>query len=51
MRKETQPLKMICVICKLPIEPEQRPSVQLRPGDEAHLECWEKRDATTRKPN
>lgn len=41
MREETRPTK-ICLACKLPILPEQRPTVGLRNGDEVHCECWEK---------
>ena len=39
MRKETQPLK-VCAICKLPIRSEQLPAVQLKNGDEVHVECY-----------
>ncbi len=45
MRKETQSPKVICASCKQPIEPEQRPSVQLTPGEEVHMECWEERES------
>ena len=40
MREETQQ-RTICVFCKLPITQEQRPSVQLEDGREAHRECWD----------
>ena len=39
MREEARPIK-ICFVCKLPITPEQRPSVQLANGEEVHCECW-----------
>jgi hypothetical protein len=39
VREETQ-TTIICVYCKLPIKPEQRPSVQLKDGREAHADCW-----------
>lgn len=40
MRKETQPPKKICAICKRPIEKQERPSVSLKNGDEVHVECY-----------
>ena len=40
MREETQKKPTICVFCKKPITKEQRPSVQIRPGKEAHMECY-----------
>lgn len=42
MREETRPPIVICVHCKLPIMPEQRPSVQLKNGGELHVECYDK---------
>ncbi len=39
MRKETSPI-VICEHCKLPITPEQRPSVQLKNGGELHVQCY-----------
>jgi hypothetical protein len=39
VREETQ-TTIICVYCKLPITAEQRPSVQLKDGREAHDNCW-----------
>ena len=50
MRKETRPLK-VCAICKLPITSEQRPSVQLKNGDEVHVECYAKREEAAHRPN
>ena len=50
MRRETQPLK-VCAICKLPITSEQLPAVQLKNGDEVHVECYAKREETRRGPN
>ena len=50
MRKETQQPK-ICAFCKQPITDEQRPAVEMKNGDQLHVECWEKFDATRRKPN
>ena len=32
----------ICVFCKLPIRPHQRPSVRLEKEKEAHMECYVK---------
>ena len=40
MREETQQTT-VCVFCKLPITPEQRPSVQLKDGHEVHPKCWD----------
>jgi len=51
VRKETQSPKVICVSCKQPIEHEQRPSVQLTPGEEVHVECWEERESAARRPH
>jgi len=43
VRKVTQPPKnKICALCKRPIEPGQRPSVQMENGDEVHIECFSK---------
>jgi hypothetical protein len=41
VREETQSPIVICVQCKLPITPEQRPSIQLKDGSELHAECYE----------
>jgi len=41
----------ICVLCKQPITRRQRPSVRLQPGQEAHMECFVKRELDTDKPN
>ena len=48
MREETRPI-VICVYCKLPITPEQRPSVQLKNGGELHVECYDKYHAAERQ--
>jgi len=32
----------LCAFCGLPIKPQQRPSVSLGKGKEAHLECYAK---------
>ena len=40
MREETHPL-VICIYCKLPITRDQRPSIQLKNGDELHAECYQ----------
>jgi hypothetical protein len=32
----------ICVLCKLPIKPGDRPSIRLDKGREAHMECYVK---------
>ena len=50
VRKETRPLK-VCAICKLPITSEQRPSVQLKNGDEVHVDCYAKREEAAHRPN
>ena len=50
MREETQQPK-VCAICKLPITREQRPSVQLKSGDEVHVECYGKQEEAARRPN
>jgi hypothetical protein len=50
VRKETHPLK-VCAFCKLPITSEQLPSVQLKNGDELHVECYTKREEDARRPN
>ena len=39
MREETQGVRT-CALCKLPITTEQRPSIQLKSGEEAHMECF-----------
>jgi hypothetical protein len=51
MQKETRSKKNICVICGKPITKAQRPSVRIQPGQEAHLECWVKREKNAAKPN
>ena len=43
-------LSKFCAICKLPIEPHQRPSVTLGKGKEAHLECYVKSREGEQKP-
>jgi hypothetical protein len=48
VREETRPI-VICVHCKLPITPEQRPSVQLKNGGELHVECYDKYHAAERR--
>lgn len=50
MRKEAHPPKL-CDICKLPITDEQRPAVQLKNGDEVHVECYRKYEEAARRPN
>jgi len=40
VREETQPKEPKCAICHQPITAKQRPSVQVKPGVEVHLECW-----------
>jgi len=39
VREETQRVRT-CALCKLPITTEQRPSIQLKSGEEAHMECF-----------
>lgn len=51
MRNETRGKTTVCVICGKPITKEQRPSVQMGPGREAHLECYVKREKEAGKPN
>ena len=51
MRKETRSKKTICVICGKPITKAQRPSVRMQPGQEAHLECFVKREKEAAKTN
>jgi hypothetical protein len=51
MRKETRSKKIICVICRKPITKAQRPSVRMQPGEEAHMECFVKRQKNAAKPN
>jgi len=41
MSNADKPL-VACVFCKLPIEPQQRPSVTVGKNREAHLECYVK---------
>lgn len=48
MREEPQPI-VTCVHCKLPITPEQRPSIQLKDGGELHAECYESYHAAERR--
>jgi hypothetical protein len=31
---------VVCIICKMPIEAYQRPSVRLEAGKEVHAECY-----------
>jgi predicted nucleic acid-binding Zn ribbon protein len=45
VQEETRPIK-ICVVCKRPILPDQRPAVQLKNGEEVHVECWNEYDKT-----
>ena len=40
MREETQRTS-VWIFCKLPITPEQRPSVQVGDGRDVHRECWD----------
>jgi hypothetical protein len=47
VREETHPV--VCAYCKLPITPEQRPSVQLENGEEVHVECYTKYEDEKRK--
>jgi hypothetical protein len=44
MRKKTQPSKKlkVCVYCKRPIKPSERPAVELENGEEMHVECYSK---------
>ncbi|HZC23450.1 MAG TPA: hypothetical protein VE866_08935 [Candidatus Binatia bacterium] len=51
MGEETQSKQSICVFCKKPITKEQRPSIQLRSGQQAHIECWIKYRDDASKPN
>ncbi len=53
MREETRPPKQtICVVCKHPITPTQRPSIEMENGDQVHAECWNKaRESERRKVN
>jgi len=51
MRKETRSKKTIFVICGKPITKADRPSVLMKPGKEAHMECFAKREKGARKPN
>lgn len=48
MGEEARPIK-ICVVCKLPILPEQRPAILLENGEELHCECWNKYDEQLRE--
>lgn len=48
VREETHPIK-ICVVCKRPILPEQRPSVQVENGEEVHIDCWLEYDKRRRE--
>jgi len=50
LRKETHPPKL-CAVCKQPITDEQRPSVQLKNGDELHIECYRKHEEAAHRPN
>ena len=51
MRKETRSEPSICILCKKPITPKQRPAVRMQPGKEAHMECFVKREKDASKPN
>jgi hypothetical protein len=51
MPKETRSKKTICAICGKPITKAQRPSVRMQPGQEAHMECFAKREKDAGKPN
>lgn len=50
MRNETPPPRL-CAIGKLPIRDEQRPSVQLKNGDEVPVECYSKYEEAARRLN
>jgi hypothetical protein len=51
VREETRSKRSICVFCKKPITMKQRPAVTIRPGEEAHMECWTKHEKNATKPN
>ena len=51
MRKKTRSKKAICVIFGKPITKAQHPSVRMQTGQEAHMECWVKREKDASKPN
>ena len=51
MREETHSPKKICAICKNPIEEKQRPAVQMKNGEEVHVECYAKHEEAARRPN
>ena len=51
MREETRSKQTVCVICKKPITEAQRPSVQMQPGKEAHLEWFVKHLQAAGNPN
>jgi hypothetical protein len=51
VQKETRSKKTICVICGKSITKAQRPSVRMRPGEEAYMECFVKREKDAAKPN
>ena len=51
MREETHEDQSICVFCGKPITQEQRPAIQMRPGKQAHMECWYKHEQNATKPN
>jgi hypothetical protein len=43
VREETRPKRQtICAVCKKPIPQHERPSVKLKNGKQAHLECYSK---------
>ena len=44
-------IRTVCVICGKPITQEQRPSIRMQPGKEAHMGCWVKRERNASKPN
>lgn len=50
MQTETRSPKF-CALCKLPIAEEDRPSVELENGEEAHIECFANRQQPEPKPN
>ena len=51
LREETQSKQSVCVFCGKPITKKQRPAVAIRPGKEAHMECWTKHEKNATKPN
>ena len=51
MREETQSKQSICVFCGKPITKKQRPAVTIRPGKEAHMDCFLQHETDAKKPN